>query len=46
MAYIEKTLASMVAQTQLPERWVILDDSSIGQNIFSLLVPGGMLCRH
>jgi hypothetical protein len=42
MAYIEKTLASMVAQTQLPERWVIVDDSSIGQNIFSLLVPGGM----
>ena len=27
-AFIEKTLASMVAQTQLPERWVIVDDGS------------------
>ena len=27
-AFIEKTLASIVAQTQLPERWVIVDDGS------------------
>jgi len=27
-AFIEKTLASMVAQTILPERWVIVDDGS------------------
>ena len=27
-ALIEKTLASMVAQTQLPERWIIVDDGS------------------
>jgi glycosyltransferase involved in cell wall biosynthesis len=27
-AFIEKTLASMVAQTQLPERWIIVDDGS------------------
>src|SRR5262249_38745482 len=27
-AFIEKTLASMVAQTTLPERWVIVDDGS------------------
>jgi len=27
-AFIEKTLASMVAQTVLPERWVIVDDGS------------------
>lgn len=27
-AFIEKTLASMVAQTRLPERWVIVDDGS------------------
>ena len=27
-AFIEKTLASMVAQTMLPERWVIVDDGS------------------
>jgi len=27
-AFIERTLASMVAQTQLPERWVIVDDGS------------------
>ena len=27
-AFIEKTLASMVAQTLLPERWVIVDDGS------------------
>jgi len=26
--FIEKTLASMVAQTFLPERWVIVDDGS------------------
>src|SRR4030095_7573955 len=26
--FIEKTLASMVAQTMLPERWVIVDDGS------------------
>jgi glycosyltransferase involved in cell wall biosynthesis len=25
-AFIEETLASMVAQTELPERWVILDE--------------------
>jgi glycosyltransferase involved in cell wall biosynthesis len=27
-AFIEKTLASMVVQTQLPERWIIVDDGS------------------
>jgi glycosyltransferase involved in cell wall biosynthesis len=27
-AFIQKTLASMVAQTLLPERWVIVDDGS------------------
>ena len=27
-AFIEKTLVSMVAQTLLPERWVIVDDGS------------------
>ena len=27
-AFIEKTLASMVAQTRSPERWVIVDDGS------------------
>jgi glycosyltransferase involved in cell wall biosynthesis len=27
-AFIEKTLASMVAQTVLPQRWVIVDDGS------------------
>ncbi len=27
-AYIEKTLQSMVSQTQLPERWFIVDDGS------------------
>ena len=27
-ALIDKTLASMVAQTVLPERWVIVDDGS------------------
>ena len=27
-AFVEKTLASMVAQTRLPERWVIVDDGS------------------
>lgn len=27
-AFIDKTLASMVAQTRLPERWVIVDDGS------------------
>jgi glycosyltransferase involved in cell wall biosynthesis len=27
-AFIEKTLASMVAQSVLPERWVIIDDGS------------------
>ena len=27
-AFIEKTLESMVAQTLLPERWVIVDDGS------------------
>jgi glycosyltransferase involved in cell wall biosynthesis len=27
-AFIEKTLASVVAQTMLPERWVIVDDGS------------------
>jgi glycosyltransferase involved in cell wall biosynthesis len=27
-AFIEKTLASMVAQTLLPERWIIVDDGS------------------
>src|SRR6266567_4224361 len=27
-AFIEKTLASMVAQTMLPERWVIVNDGS------------------
>jgi glycosyltransferase involved in cell wall biosynthesis len=26
--FIEKTLESMVAQTLLPERWVIVDDGS------------------
>jgi len=26
--FIEKTLASMIAQTLLPERWVIVDDGS------------------
>src|SRR6266480_5303813 len=28
-AFIEKTLASMVAQTVPPERWVIVDDGSM-----------------
>ena len=28
-AFIERTLASMVTQTILPERWVIVDDASI-----------------
>ena len=27
-AFIEKTLASMAAQTVLPQRWVIVDDGS------------------
>jgi glycosyltransferase involved in cell wall biosynthesis len=27
-AFIEKTLASMIVQTRLPERWVIVDDGS------------------
>jgi glycosyltransferase involved in cell wall biosynthesis len=27
-AFIEKTLASMIGQTMLPERWVIVDDGS------------------
>ena len=27
-AFIDKTLASMAAQTVLPERWVIVDDGS------------------
>ncbi len=27
-AFIERTLASMVSQTRLPERWVIVDDGS------------------
>jgi len=27
-AYIEKTLASMVVQTMLPERWVVVDDGA------------------
>jgi len=27
-AFIQKTLDSMVAQTLLPERWVIVDDGS------------------
>ncbi len=27
-AFIQKTLDSMVAQTVLPERWVIVDDGS------------------
>ena len=31
-AFIEKTLDSMVAQTLLPERWVIVDDGSIGSH--------------
>ena len=30
-AFIEKTLASMVAQTMAPERWVIVDDGSMDQ---------------
>ena len=30
-AFIEKTLASMVAQTVPPERWVIVDDGSMDQ---------------
>jgi glycosyltransferase involved in cell wall biosynthesis len=30
-AFIEKTLASMVAQTVLPERWIIVDDGSTDQ---------------
>ena len=30
-AFIEKTLVSMVAQTVLPERWVIVDDGSTDQ---------------
>jgi glycosyltransferase involved in cell wall biosynthesis len=30
-AFIEKTLASMVAQTVLPERWVIVDDGSMDE---------------
>src|SRR6266496_2318808 len=30
-AFIEKTLASMVAQTMAPERWVIVDDGSTDQ---------------
>jgi glycosyltransferase involved in cell wall biosynthesis len=40
-AFIEKTLESMVAQTVLPERWVIVDDGStdgtaeIGENYAS-----------
>ncbi len=28
-AFIEKTLAAMVTQTMLPERWVIVDDGSM-----------------
>jgi glycosyltransferase involved in cell wall biosynthesis len=28
-AFIEKTIASMIAQTLFPERWVIVDDGSI-----------------
>src|SRR6266403_4124455 len=30
-AFIEKTLVSMVAQTVLPERWIIVDDGSTDQ---------------
>ncbi|MBO0695743.1 MAG: glycosyltransferase family 2 protein, partial [Verrucomicrobia bacterium] len=30
-AFIEKTLASVVAQTVLPKRWVIVDDGSTDQ---------------
>ena len=30
-AFIEKTLASMAAQTVLPQRWVIVDDGSTDQ---------------
>ncbi len=30
-AFIERTLASMIAQTRLPERWVIVDDGSTDQ---------------
>ena len=30
-AFIEKTLSSMVAQTALPERWVVVDDGSTDQ---------------
>jgi glycosyltransferase involved in cell wall biosynthesis len=32
-AFIEKTLASMVAQTVLPERWVIVDDGSTDETV-------------
>src|SRR5947207_7393992 len=30
-AFIEKTLTSMVSQTVLPQRWVIVDDGSTDQ---------------
>jgi len=32
-AFIEKTLASMVAQTRVPERWVIVDDGSTDRTV-------------
>ena len=28
-AFIEKTLDSVIAQTRLPERWIIVDDGSM-----------------
>jgi biofilm PGA synthesis N-glycosyltransferase PgaC len=37
-AFIEKTLASMVAQTVPPERWVIVDDGSV-DNTAEIVAP-------
>ena len=42
-AFIEKTLASMVAQTRLPERWMIVDDgSSDGTAEIVEVIPAGI----
>jgi glycosyltransferase involved in cell wall biosynthesis len=42
-AFIEKTLASMVAQTRLPERWVIVDDGSTDR---TAQIVEGYASRH
>jgi glycosyltransferase involved in cell wall biosynthesis len=42
-AFIEKTLASMIAQTQLPERWVIVDDGSTDR---TAQIVEGYASRH